>query len=169
LITPIALATCSLVLLGTVVALVREVRLRRARDVDFVSAEAPAVCSDGRRRYAWAMLSPEAVIPQSENAVRFESSIAGQSQSAQANGRPQVDATASVRRPRKHSRSESVELPSDSPSPLSSVDQVRILQTGLRFALRQTRELAADLRRQRKASRPQAIAGCRRASLTKVG
>lgn len=29
-ITPIALATCSLVLLGTVVALVREVRLRRA-------------------------------------------------------------------------------------------------------------------------------------------
>jgi hypothetical protein len=162
LITPIALATCSLVLLGTVVALVREVRLRRARDVDFVSAEAPAVCSDGRRRYAWAMLSPEAVIPQSENAVRFESSIAGQSQSAQANGRPQVDATASVRRPRKHSRSESVELPSDSPSPLSSVDQVRILQTGLRFALR--RLTAAT-----KSISPQAIAGCRRASLTKVG
>jgi hypothetical protein len=45
------------------------------RDVDFVSAEAPAHCSDRRRQYVWALLSPQGFIPAADNAIRIESPL----------------------------------------------------------------------------------------------
>jgi hypothetical protein len=135
--------------------LARAIRLG-FREVAFASAEAPAVCGDGRRRYAWAVLSPDGMTPSAENAVRIESSArrqSGPTQPSPEGRRPKVDAAPAARRRSKRSSTQSIELPNHSPAPLSSVEQLRVLQTGLRSALRQTRELAADLRRQRKASR----------------
>jgi hypothetical protein len=64
------------------------------RDFHFVSAEAPAHCSDGCRQYVWALLSPQGFIPSADNAVRIESSVADQPRSTRASGLSKADATA---------------------------------------------------------------------------
>jgi hypothetical protein len=82
------------------------------RDVDFVSAEAPAHCSDGRRQYVWALLSPKGFIPTVDNAVRIESSLVGQPRSTRVSGLSKADAAAApVRRPRMPSQPVGVTSP----------------------------------------------------------
>jgi hypothetical protein len=72
------------------------------REVDFLSAEAPAICSDGRRRYAWAVLSPDAVIPASAKAIRIESSPAPQYERGQSKRSIKADAISPERSRTSH-------------------------------------------------------------------
>lgn len=125
------------------------------REIGFVSAEAPAVCGDGRRQYVWARLAEQGIVRPTEDAIRIESTVES-SHSTQSNSRDEHRGNHSAVRSKSQPRRESVPHSNESeqPSAESPIEQLRALQHQLRLTLRQSRGLLAALRCELKRSRP---------------
>jgi hypothetical protein len=123
------------------------------RDLFLFGPKPPAACQEGNRRYAWALLDPEAAIRPSENPIRLESPPARPTKSPQAPRRTRLP-------PSKKDKPETAErtalrptTPAEAKEPSTAIEQAAALRDLLRNAARQAGELIRTLKQDRKQSR----------------
>ena len=132
------------------------------RELGFVSPEAPAVCSDARRTYFWAVLGQEGIVKPNSNAVRVESPQA--EDAVPPEKKPTENAGKSDRKANSLSRQQRPEpavakSAPETPSETDPIRQALLARDTLRSALRQNRQLLAVLRQQRKGASSRQISG----------
>ena len=126
----------------------------------FTSPESPALCDDGRKQFLWALLTPGDAIKSSDDAVRIESPIVGNSQvpiSPPRRHTPVSQPKTETREPEPVAGSVSTQtskprrqLPAN---PASPIEQAVALRTALREAASQANELIRNLKREKRKSK----------------